>query len=370
MSVIYLGNILGATGPKGPTGPFGCPSCFNFNQNEWSRDTNSFKITAFSASTSFFTSCWTIGEVITITGRNSNNVPISEVNIILEIDTVNSRITTNATLNYFDPLYKITICHGSLIGPTGPSQGPSGPTGPSGPIGPTGPVGPACSGTSVDALNLNDATTDVGKTVNITTESGKCWTVGQLIIVSYLNSTINYLIGKVTSYSGTTLSFEIKKRVGTINNNQWVINVTGDLGPSGPTGPVGSIGGTGPTGAIGATGPRTLRGANDTYVELNGGQLDLDCSTTDMFNCNLNMSTTLSFSNVSVGQIIYFKIKAINTVSSLSWSNPAGGTIYWENGVTPTQTSSTGKSTLYKFVKMQANGQGVYLGAFWGDYNI
>jgi hypothetical protein len=372
MSTVYLGNILGGTGPSGPTGPIGCPSCLHYPKGDWDRDvTNLYVYNVAPLGAPTF--CWTTGEAVTIAGLDSNQNPISEENTIEIIDTANDQIRTDSTLHSYDTDYTITICKGANIGPTGPSQGPTGPTGPTGPSGPEGATGPACSGTSTTTLNLSDVSTSVGTTVTIVTEEDKCWTVGQIIIVSYTvmpGGLDDYIVGKVTTYTGTSLSFSVLKRVGTISASSWAISCSGDLGPSGPTGPGGSTGPTGPTGPLGPTGPRQLRGASDADHSLNGGTHTLSCLSTDVFNCTLDATTAISLANVSTGQVIYISVKTVDANAALSWNNPANGNLYWENNLVPTQAASSGRVTLYKIIKIKHTPtEEHYFGTSFGEYD-
>jgi hypothetical protein len=372
MSTIYLGNILGGTGPSGPTGPIGCPSCLHYVSGDWNRDVTDLYVYNI-APLGSPTVCWASGEAVTIAGVDSNQNPISEENTIELVSYSNDLIQTDSTLHSYDTDYDITICKGSNIGPTGPSQGPTGPTGPSGPEGSTGPTGPDCSGTSTTALNLNNSTTALGAIVTIITEEDKCWTIGQVIIVSHdvmPGGLDDYLVGKVTEYTGTSLSFSVLKRIGTISASSWAISCSGDLGPSGPTGPFGETGPTGPLGPDGATGPRQLRGATDTDHSLNGGTHTLSCLSTDVFNCLLESSTQVKLSDVSSGQVIYVRVKTDDANAALTWTHSDDGNLYWENDLTPTQTSTVGYSTLYKIVKIKHTPtEKQYLGTFFGDYH-
>jgi len=367
MSTFYLGNILGGTGPTGPAGPIGCPSCLELDSGEWDREESTGKVSVEENLTKHDAICWVTDEQITISGRDANNNAISEENYIDSINTSTNLVVTKATLHVYDDNYKLTICHGHNIGPTGPSDGPMGPTGPSGPLGPTGATGPDCTGSSTTQLNLNDVSTAFGQTVSVETDLDKCWTVGTFVTVSYTGSTIDYLIGKVISYSSGTLSFQVLKRVGTSTQTSWNINLTGDLGPSGPTGPSGSIGVTGPTGPSGPTGPRTLRGAADTDISISASTQTLDCSLTDLFNCTLYTTSTITLSNVSAGQVIYIKVKQTNTNYILSWDDPSDGILYWENDIIPPQTNVVSRSTVYKIIKFHSGG--IYIGTAFGDYH-
>ncbi len=366
MSTFYLGNVLGGTGPSGPTGPIGCPSCLRLPTGDWARTES--KVRTDACHTYHSTICWALGESITISGSDVNGNAISEENTIETIDSATNELTTADTVQVYDSDYDVTICHGHNVGPTGPSQGPTGPTGPIGPVGVTGPIGPECSGTIDDTtLNLLSSSTAEGQTVTVITQADRCWTLGQILVISYLGSSTDYMIGKVTNYTDTSLSFLVLKRIGTIESEEWIINVSGDLGPSGPTGPSGPSGPTGPLGGTGPTGPRTLRGAADTDVNMTGGTTILDCLSTDLFNCTLNDNTAIELTNVNPGQIIYIKVKqTANHI--ISWTDPADGTIYWENDIIPTQTQNVDGSTLYKLIKVHSDG--VYLGTFFGDYFV
>ena len=367
MSTIYLGNILGGTGPSGPTGPIGCPSCLDLVAGEWTRYESDARIRVIDNLTHHSASCWAVDEQITISGRDSNNNAISEEGFIYSVDTTTNTIVTKATQHSYDGAYGITICQGHNVGPTGPSPGSTGPTGPSGPSGPSGPAGADCSGTSTSELNLNNTTTAVGTNVNITTEEDRCWSIGTIIVVSYTGSTSDYIIAKVTNYSGTTLTFEVIKRVGVSTQNSWTISLTGDLGPSGPTGPIGGTGPTGPLGSTGPTGPRILRGATDTNVDISSSAQTLNCTSTDLFNCTLNSSSSITLSNMSAGQAIYVRVKQTNSSYTLSWASPSDGSLYWESGSQPTQTTVAGRSTLYKIIKVHSDG--IYMGTVFGDYH-
>ena len=354
MSTIYLGNILGGTGPSGPTGPIGCPSCLDLDAGEWTRAESDGRVRSIDDLIGHDASCWTAGEQITISGRDSNNNAISEEGTVYSVDTSTNAVVTSATQHSYDGTYGVTICRGHNVGPTGPSAGATGPTGPSGPSGPSGPAGPDCSGTSTTELNLNNVSTAIAASFSITTQAEKCWTDGTLVIVSYTGSTNDYLIGRVTSYSGTTLTFSVIKRNGTVTQSNWNINLTGDVGPSGPTGPVGGTGPAGPLGSTGPTGPTTLRGAT------------LDCANTDLFNCTLSTSTTITLSNVSAGQVVYVRVKQTNSSYTVGWGNPSDGTLYWESNSIPTVAATSGRSTLYKIIKVHTDG--IYFGTSFGEY--
>ncbi len=358
MSVVYLGNILGATGPSGPSGPLGCPSCFNFQTGEWGRASD-LSIFASSERDGFHINCWRVGDLITVNGRNENNIPISEHLTIATVQESSKQITTSITINSYNVNYPLTICFGNNIGATGPSNGPSGPSGPTGATGPSGP-GANCSGSSIDYLSLSHFSTEVGQDVIVTTNADRCWNVGQLLIVSYTESVSDYLIVKVLSYSGTSLSFRVIKRVGTLTANSWAINITGDLGSSGPvgaTGPSGNTGATGPMGLPGLGSGGLLRGTNvstNPEIDLNGGTVTLDVNSKDVYNLILNLSTQIQIINFQPGQIVYIKVKTNNPNAILTWINSVGNAyIYWDNDIVPEQTTTVGKCTIYKFAVLR-----------------
>jgi hypothetical protein len=84
--------------------------------------------------------------------------------------------------------------------------------------------------------------------------SGLAYSVGQEIIVAHDGS--NYMIGTVTSYSGTTLVFTATSAVGSGTESSWAINMNGAPGPAGTVGTQGATGtqGTAGTSVQGATG--------------------------------------------------------------------------------------------------------------------
>ena len=74
----------------------------------------------------------------------------------------------------------------------------------------------SCDGTSTTTINLSDASVAEGNTLNVTTQSGKCWVVGQYVIIYSNDSSYSdqYVCGRVKSYSGTTLTITIGKKNG------------------------------------------------------------------------------------------------------------------------------------------------------------
>lgn len=97
-------------------------------------------------------------------------------------------------------------------------------------------------------------------TQTLTTQSGLAYQAGAFVqIVSVANSS-NYMLGTVTSYSGTTLVVSVTSVGGSGTIASWNINIagltgaTGATGTNGTNGTNGATGATGPTGATGSTG--------------------------------------------------------------------------------------------------------------------
>ena len=104
---------------------------------------------------------------------NPDNLPISEGNLILMINTNGTFIfsVTSVDVNSINVSYLTTLSGvQGPIGPTGP-QGNTGPTGPQGNTGPTGPQGPqGIPGTSADVASIDFPFGQ--KTVGISTTNG------------------------------------------------------------------------------------------------------------------------------------------------------------------------------------------------------
>tara|TARA_Y100000593_G_scaffold84789_1_gene160833 strand:+ start:36814 stop:37458 length:645 start_codon:yes stop_codon:yes gene_type:complete len=214
----------------------------------------------------------------------------------------------------------------------------------------------------------------VGTTISVTTQTNKCWAVGQYIILTLSSDSSNYLVACVTFYNpnSTGLSFEVKEKSGTQAANDWNINVTGVPGPSGPVGSVGSTGNAGATGPTGPVAPVASRGASDAEIDLNGGTVTLDCGATEIFKCNLVSSSNIKLSNVSGGQAIYVLVRYDNTsMDDVIFDDPSDGVIYWEWDTIPSPPSSVTPSKLYQFTKITHHSTAsVYLGKDLGEFNV
>jgi len=211
----------------------------------------------------------------------------------------------------------------------------------------------------------------VGQTVCVTTNQDRAWGNGEYIILTLPADTSNFLVGCVTSYSGTSLCFEVKYRSGTQAAALWNINPSAVPGPSGPPGATGPIGIAGPTGPVGAASPPSSRGATNAVISLAGGTTILDCGATELFRCDLTSTSTLKLNNAGSGQVIYILVSYANVMADLSWSNPSDGSIYWENDTIPYSPSFTGYSKLYQFIKIyHATSNSIYLAKDLGEFNI
>jgi len=239
-------------------------------------------------------------------------------------------------------------------GPSGPSGSPGGASGPTGPAGATGPTGPASifSSTSATSINLSDTgNIKIGATVSLIIDSGKSWTAGQHATVYSSSPTYpdQFIVIKVTSYSGTTLAGTIVNLEGTATINSWNINLsgpTGSTGPQGPSGPSGNSGATGPTGPIG---PTSYLGGDNPSITMSG-DLTLNCLGSDIFHIKLDNSGKILFKNLSSGQKLFILIET--TTAGLA----AGANVTWEsvrfNNNSFSQTATAGHATLYEIIKI------------------
>jgi len=84
------------------------------------------------------------------------------------------------------------------------------------------------------------------------------YSVGQAIIVAY--DVNNYMVGTVSSYSGTTLTMNVGYVSGSGTYTSWVFLLTGFTGATGAVGNDGATGVTGNAGATGSTGPQGATG--------------------------------------------------------------------------------------------------------------
>jgi len=78
-------------------------------------------------------------------------------------------------------------------------------------------------GTSVTATNLSAYT--VGDDITLTVEAGLSYSIGQFLVIA--SSTSLYFVGKVVSYSSTTLVVEMTYKVGNTTSSSWTVNLAG-----------------------------------------------------------------------------------------------------------------------------------------------
>lgn len=113
-----------------------------------------------------------------------------------------------------------------------------------GDVGSTGPAGPGYFATSTASLLIgtgSKAFTGVGTSLG--------YSAGMRAIASSLANSANYMEGRVTSYSGGTLTLNVNLTGGSGTFADWQINIAGEQGPQGIQGPQGVAGPTGATGA-------------------------------------------------------------------------------------------------------------------------
>ena len=80
-------------------------------------------------------------------------------------------------------------------------------------------------------------------------EAGKEFQEGMFVVASDAENPANYMIGQVTSYSGTSLTFDVTATGGSGTPSSWNVGVAGSPGPTGAQGPSGSL----PIAAAGGT---------------------------------------------------------------------------------------------------------------------
>jgi hypothetical protein len=98
------------------------------------------------------------------------------------------------------------------------SSGTSGARGTSGTSGTSGNVYQTSSTTYITDIDEYD-----GEDLTFTVDSNLSYTTGQLVIAA--SNILNYLIGRVVSYSGTQLVIRILEHVGGSDHNSWSINL-------------------------------------------------------------------------------------------------------------------------------------------------
>lgn len=158
------------------------------------------------------------------------------------------------------------------VGPSGSPGGATGPTGPSGVSGATGPA-PNCNGTSSDTISLASLT--VGNSITINGSASRCWGIGQSLLISSVDTSVNFFIINVTSYDSSTgiIIGSISFVSGISSYSSWNIVLSGEVGATGPRGRAG-IGGIDVetvTTSLTITGSNTLDGAASNVFDGNTG---------------------------------------------------------------------------------------------------
>lgn len=135
------------------------------------------------------------------------------------------------------------------------SNGAQGATGAQGNQGATGAQGASYTTTSTTSVAIGTGS----KT--LTVSAGLGYAVGQILIISYTTTPTNYMVGQVTSYSGTSLVVNVTNISGSGTFTAWTITPAGAVGPQGAQGNQGAQGTTGAQGNQGAAGAQGSQGA-------------------------------------------------------------------------------------------------------------
>lgn len=117
------------------------------------------------------------------------------------------------------------------------------------------------AGTSVSSVTIGTGSK------SFTTQAGKFFDVGRWLQIVY--DANNYLIGQVTSYSGTALVVNVTKTGGSGTYASWNLYVSSTPGADGATGATGSTGATGRNAGI----PLTYDGSAYTQADPGTGKL-------------------------------------------------------------------------------------------------
>lgn len=174
-----------------------------------------------------------------------------------------------------------------------------------GPQGPQGPKGdtPIITGTSSTSLVLG-----TGSTV-FTTQANIDWVSGQRIRASNSNGT-KVMEGPITAYSGTSLTLNIDKVIGTGSNATWNLAICGEVGATGSTGATGS---SGPTGSSGSNAYTNVL----TSSSLGGNQFSLDVADSTW----IGVGQTLFIENSGYFSVVNVPTSTTVTVLNLLYPN-------------------------------------------------
>lgn len=137
------------------------------------------------------------------------------------------------------------------------ATGATGPAGDYGATGATGPIGPSGISDRYQTTSTSSNQISVGSKTFTTATTGLSYTPNQDVTITDANNVLNYMTGKVTSFSGDQLVIDVTNAYGPdkdgANKSSFIINLSGAVGAVGATG-VGTVGATGATGPVGATG--------------------------------------------------------------------------------------------------------------------
>jgi len=214
----------------------------------------------------------------------------------------------------------------------------TGQVGPAGATGATGAAGAGYAATSTTSLAIGTGST------SFTTQAGLAYSTGAFVRASSAANGANYMQGLVTSYSGTTLVFNVTETGGSGTHADWNINLVGNTGATGATGPTGPTGPAGANGAgnnalcsdaTGSTTTYTCPTPNPTVVSLTGLIISFVPQTTNSGSATVNVaglgakslvqsdcSTALSASALTGGKMYLFSYNGTNFCQS---STSGGG---------------------------------------------
>lgn len=118
----------------------------------------------------------------------------------------------------------------SLVGPTGPQgiQGAQGIQGPQGATGSTGSTGAAGVSPVVVGTSTTSHTVGVGSKT-FTVQSGLAFSVGQVVMAYNTANPANWVSGRITSYTGTTLTLSAVNYGGSGTFTAWTIVISGAI---------------------------------------------------------------------------------------------------------------------------------------------
>lgn len=97
---------------------------------------------------------------------------------------------------------------------------------------------------AITATSQTSATIGIG-TFSFQVPTLGAWAPGMFVSIVSASNPLNYMLGVVTSYGGTTLTINSTGSSGSGTYANWLINLAGSPGPVGATGPTGATGATG-----------------------------------------------------------------------------------------------------------------------------